>query len=311
MYAAYGLAVLSDSPLDLPEDGPTPFGSIRVRAGAPPEFDAALAESQLDPLQGSWCQYAVLSGGSTYVRWESVGEFLVPADGGEVRYRRFDERNEASFQVYMLGQALSFALINSGLEPLHGTAVVVDGHAVALLGESGAGKSTLASALIDAGFQLLTDDVLMPYDLHGGVYVLPGPARIKLFPDIAASRPAGDEGGAAMNPFTDKLIVPLAPRHVCRRAVRLKAVYVIDAPEPAADAGRVVAGPLAPRHAVMALVRSAFNRYVVGAERLARQLSASVALAERVPVRRLTYPRTLVTLPDVVSVLSVGLVEET
>ena len=90
-----------------------------------------------------------------------------------------------SFQVYLLGQALSFALLKLGFEPLHATAVVVDGRAVALLGESGSGKSTLAAAFVDAGFQMLTDDVLMVHECRGEAMAYPGPARLKLFPKVA------------------------------------------------------------------------------------------------------------------------------
>ena len=55
---------------------------------------------------------------------------------------------------------LSFSLLSLGYEPLHATAVVVDGEAVAFLGDCGYGKSTLGAAFLARGFPLLTDDVL-------------------------------------------------------------------------------------------------------------------------------------------------------
>ena len=61
----------------------------------------------------------------------------------------------------MLGQALSFALIERGFEPLHGTAVVVDGVAAVFLGGSGCGKSSLAASFLATGHRVLTDDLLI------------------------------------------------------------------------------------------------------------------------------------------------------
>ena len=75
--------------------------------------------------------------------------------------RQHDEAQEESFQVYLLGQALSYALVNAGFEPLHATAIVVNGGAVVLLGSSGFGKSSLAACFLEAGHRLLTDDLLI------------------------------------------------------------------------------------------------------------------------------------------------------
>jgi hypothetical protein len=44
--------------------------------------------------------------------------------------------------------------------PLHGSAIEIDGRAYAFIGNSGAGKSTLASAFLNNGYRLLTDDVI-------------------------------------------------------------------------------------------------------------------------------------------------------
>lgn len=44
--------------------------------------------------------------------------------------------------------------------PLHGSAIAIDGKALAIVGESGAGKSTLASAFLKKGYRLLSDDVI-------------------------------------------------------------------------------------------------------------------------------------------------------
>lgn len=46
-------------------------------------------------------------------------------------------------------------------QPIHASAVAVDGHAVLILGASGAGKSTLALEMISRGADLVADDQVL------------------------------------------------------------------------------------------------------------------------------------------------------
>lgn len=63
-----------------------------------------------------------------------------------------------------------------GLHPVHAACVARDGRGVLLTGPSGAGKSTLALALVEAGFDFLSDDLVF---LAGG----PKAVRALGFPD--------------------------------------------------------------------------------------------------------------------------------
>ena len=51
-------------------------------------------------------------------------------------------------------------LLQRKILPLHGSVIAIDGKAYAFVGDSGAGKSTLASAFLNQGYQILTDDVI-------------------------------------------------------------------------------------------------------------------------------------------------------
>ncbi|MDG0814411.1 phosphoenolpyruvate carboxykinase (ATP) [Cohnella rhizosphaerae] len=63
-------------------------------------------------------------------------------------------------RLFILGSCMGAALMQRGLLPLHGSAVAIDGQAYGIVGESGAGKSTLAAAFLQAGFPLISDDVI-------------------------------------------------------------------------------------------------------------------------------------------------------
>ncbi|MBP1967048.1 aldolase [Paenibacillus aceris] len=66
-------------------------------------------------------------------------------------------------RLYVLGSCMGALLLQRKILPLHGSAVAIDGKAYAIVGESGAGKSTLASAFLQRGYQLLSDDVVAIY----------------------------------------------------------------------------------------------------------------------------------------------------
>ncbi|MFB3074256.1 MAG: hypothetical protein ACE1Z6_03640, partial [Candidatus Methylomirabilales bacterium] len=109
----------------------------------------------------NWFQHLRLPDGSDYLRWSGLFEFLVSADGRRIACRELECASPESFQTYLIGQVLSFALVKRGIEPLHSTTVVIDGKAVAFLGDSGYGKSSLGAAFLQAGYPLLTDDLLV------------------------------------------------------------------------------------------------------------------------------------------------------
>jgi hypothetical protein len=133
-YYVYGITLRSEIPLALPTDGSGGLAQIEFRTAPASYFSDARRGLTADPASDSWYRFGGLPDHSSYVRWEGVGEFLVSARGNQITARRFNEASLESFQVYLLGQALSFALVKCGFEPLHATTVVVNGEAVAFWG---------------------------------------------------------------------------------------------------------------------------------------------------------------------------------
>src|SRR6267154_4212463 len=155
-YCVYGMVVVSDAPIALPLYSHGGLGQVECLSAPASAFATAMRGIEFDSRSDAWYRYAFLRDGSTYVRWDTVGEFLVSADGRRIVCRRADGSSDESFQVYMLGQALSFALVKQGFEPLHAKVVVVEGQAVAFLGGNAFGKSSLAACFLEAGYSLLT-----------------------------------------------------------------------------------------------------------------------------------------------------------
>jgi hypothetical protein len=270
-------------------------GSSQAHTAA---FDEA-AHTETDDTRSAWFRYAQLGGGAVYLRWSQLVEFLVSADGREIAVRRCASASAEAFYTYMLGQALSFALIKQGFEPLHATVVLVDGQAVAFLGECGRGKSSIAAAFLQAGHRLLTDDQLVLTN-HDRVWTAhPGPPRIKLFPEIAERFLGARAAGTPITHLSRKLSMPLDHRQTSSTAVPLKAVYVLAAPRAEPRSGRIAMRRLSPRRACVALLRHTFNSRVVDTDRLQRQFALATGVAAAVPVKLLSYPRDLSLLASV------------
>ena len=301
-YTVYGIALRSQIPLALQQR--TQLGDsaeIELQTAPASFFEEAIRGAAFREGLQDWYQYARLPDRSSYVRWDGLGEFLVSSDGRRLACRMFEGALSESFQVYLVQRALSFALLKRGFEPFHATAVVVDGQAVAFIGNSGFGKSSLAACFLNQGHKLLTDDLLLILQGASGPMAYPGPARIKLFPDMARRFLGERFSGVPMNTGTKKLVLPLGVEQTCGRPVPLNAVYVLESPREM-KRGRqrgIRLDALNQREAFMALVRNTFNYLHTDSERLQRQFAEASWLASAVPVKGLSHPRVVGSLPTV------------
>jgi hypothetical protein len=276
--------------LRLVEDSPQFFADAALEAGPSPSTN--------------WFHHARLEDGSVYLRWHGHFEFVVSPDGGRIAGRPLSTTSAEAFHAYLLGQVLSFSLLKRGTDPLHGTAVVVDGAAIAFLGDCGYGKSSLAAAFLAAGHRVLTDDLLVvkpdpTRSEAGGFVAYPGPPRIKLSPEIAGAVLDTQSGCARMNNLTSKLVLPLASHQVQDTPVPLKAIYLLTCPRPRAQSDRVTIRRLSQRKAFMELIRNTFNAQVTDRDRLERQFRQASRLVSVLPIKSLSYRRHMSMLPTV------------
>jgi hypothetical protein len=228
-------------------------------------------------------------------------EFLISSNGRTIEYHRLQQATTESLTTYLLGQVLSFPLLSFGFEPLHATAVVIDGEAIAFLGDCGDGKSTLGAAFVARGFPILTDDVLALEARDGRWIAHAGPARLKLFPTVA-EKVLGRGNGRQMNPGTSKLVLQLSAGQASEGSLPLRALYVLNDPV-RRPTPTVSIAPLSGQQAFLALIQATFNVIQVDRARLANQFSMATRLAAEVPLRRLTYPRKLSSLDAVCQAL--------
>jgi hypothetical protein len=233
---------------------------------------------------------------SVRIRWKDHFEFHVSARGECVRWRRLTIVHDEVLFTYLLNQVLSHCMVAKGMEPLHATCVVVDGMAMAFLGDTGYGKSTLAAAFLKRGYPLLTDDLLMLHFVSSGVLAFPSLARLKLHPD-SSDATMNSRRSMPMNNFTTKMILPLGQMEHVSHSVPLRAVYVL----PTRHGSTTICIRRATGHrALIPIVRNTFNTMWLTEPRLVRQFAFASRLASAVPIRYLSFPRQLEALPRVV-----------
>lgn len=273
---------------------------MRLGPAGARRFEHVRHRLRLPPAPHDWFECGRLPDGGTYLHWQNLFEFLISADGRAIAYRGLAKATQESLTTYLLGQVLSFSLLSFGWEPLHSTAVVIDGEAIGFLGDCGYGKSTIGAAFVARGFHLLTDDVLALEENAGAWTAHAGPPRLKLFPSVA-QKVLARGAGHRLNAGTSKLVLRLSPAETCNGAVPLRSLYVLSDPVRSRDAApsRIAIVPLGGEEAFLEVIRAAFNLIRVDRGRLENQFAMASRLVGGIPLRRLVFPRRLRWLNDV------------
>ncbi|PYZ94645.1 aldolase [Salipaludibacillus keqinensis] len=147
-------------------------------------IDVKIHKSELDEVwqeQALSTQMAVIKEHSIMVMIPNVAIFLIE-NGKDIRVSPFTGAKEDQIRLYLLGTCMGAILMQRKILPLHGSAIVIEGKVYVLVGESGAGKSTLASAFLQKGFKLVSDDVIPVIFSEDGIpLVIPAYPQQKLW----------------------------------------------------------------------------------------------------------------------------------
>ncbi|MGQ3477923.1 serine kinase [Paenibacillus sp. TY11] len=148
-YTAFGLRIASE--LNLPElilAAPGAVEDVVVR-----QADLTVWSDQLEQanfvMQGERFMFQIPGTAIYAVR-----------EGKEIEVSIFPGADPDTVRLFVLGTCMGVLLMQRRILPIHGSAVVIGGRAYAFVGESGTGKSTLAAAFRQAGYQMVSDDVI-------------------------------------------------------------------------------------------------------------------------------------------------------
>jgi hypothetical protein len=117
------------------------------------------------------------------MRFPGLADFIAHRDTGQVECIPVQGLNQTTLQHLYLNQVMPAVLSLLHRPVFHASCVVMDGAAIAFIGNSGQGKSTLATHLALQGSPLLTDDGLELEWAAEGYLALPSHPAIRLWDD--------------------------------------------------------------------------------------------------------------------------------
>lgn len=225
--------------------------------------------------------------------------FLHIQGGTQIIVDRPETMPDSEVALILIGLGWGLLCHQRRLTPLHCSAVVQDGSAMAFTGESGAGKSTLLTGLVRRGYAPCTDDLMV---------IAPGdPPRIhemrigmKLWDDAVShfALTPGDE--LRLRDTRRKFHVP--HQDTSRDSTRpLGALYILSDSAPGSDP---VITPLEGSSSWIELFRSVYRVDMLPWARPVGELARQVtALAQSVPLYRFSRPRDFSRFDDGLDVL--------
>lgn len=231
-----------------------------------------------------------LSGEWFHLAYSDGTEFVVDREARHIWGTWHEPLTLEDAVTYLVGPILGFALRLRGKISLHACAVVIDGAAVAFLGESGAGKSTLAAAFAGRGHPVLCDDAAVLDAIDQRIWVQPGCPRIRLWPDSVEALYGSANRLPRLTPNWDKRYLDLAqlPNGYGFAARPLAAVYALQERTDIRSSPRMEAMP--PREALLALLSHSYGSYFQEPAMRAKELQILAGLVDLLPIRRLSPP---------------------
>lgn len=111
-----------------------------------------------------------------------AGRILIE-NGKRATFDAFPSADADRIRVTFIGTTQSMLWYQRGYLPLHASALLVDGRAIAIGAHSHGGKSVLAAALTTRGYPLIADDMMVVDWSPEVPVVLPGYQKLRLWKD--------------------------------------------------------------------------------------------------------------------------------
>ncbi|MBZ9870199.1 serine kinase [Mesorhizobium sp. BR1-1-9] len=290
-YRAYGLTIASEVALPELEPAEPAAADVLISVGAidmPKPSPEAATIFRFEPDR-------------QYLAWHAVGAFLI-SDACRIEVEPAPGIDDALIAFPLLGPVMALILHQRGLLVLHASAVAIAGKSAIFMGDKGAGKSTTASAMIRAGHELLTDDVVALDLSHPDEpMIVPGFPQIKLAADAAAT--ISLEGAQVRPPVHPAINKAQHRLHgaFSRDRVPATRIYILERGQ------KAEISPMPGIAALPAVIRfsyvTRFGRAALVGDFAAAHLGHCARLADRVGVCRLEVSTGLDRIGEVVSLV--------
>lgn len=290
----YGLTIESVFPL--------PGAPAVSRFDAPPDltltwepegaWDPAPWRITLSAASSAYPDIGMDDDGRVCLLWGKELRFIISPRRDRIRLISRAAKLEYA-PTLVVGFVLGYYLCLQDVLCLHGSVLVRDGQAFAVLGDGGAGKSTIAAGLVRRGAVLLSDDLVVISRTASRVEVEPGSGSMRL-DSTAAERVLGTAEDLPRVPYLNKVSWDLSGRldapdaRYCSHPTPLSEMYILQDGD---GCGEVTIGPeLPPPAALRHLIAAWYPPGHLGLLSKER-LHDLGGLAAAVPLRVIRYPK--------------------
>ena len=309
LYSIFGITLTSDFP----------FANRLVKGSGSPRLSFSCVDQP--PIPPGWQQtapayaspYRTDAGESVVylhrledcdvLRFTNAADFYLWSD--RILCHLLNAAYDYLVEIFLLGAVLSFWLERQGIPALHASAISIENRTVVFLSMKKGGKSLLAAALMQAGYPLLTDDIL-PVVRQGKTFLgQPGYPNMRMLPGEAKYFLGHYQNLGIIHPALSKRRVLVGPDGFgtfCNIPQPLACFYLPGRRKPGKKETQIQIDvtPITPAAAVIELVRHSFTCHILEALGWQSQrLDFFTQLVQQVPMHRLTYPSGFDHLPRV------------
>lgn len=232
------------------------------------------------------------------LRFPDQADFVIPADLQQIVCTPVPDMDVSTVNSLFENSVRPAIGNHAGSLNLHGSAVVMGGRALAIMGYSRRGKTTLAGALAREGFPFLTEDVLALSISSSGYLVSPQRAVLRVFADSAAYLLNSGDPAAERGEKRELAAGSFFPS--AEHSVPLGAICILGPGE----TDKVSIRPLDQAGFLAEIMQHSFILDVEDRTALREHFDRLAGLAGHVPCYLLDYPRDFSQLPTVVEAIS-------
>lgn len=207
--------------------------------------------------------------------------------------------DDGELRLFVLGTCMGIVLMQRKTLPLHGSAVAIDGHVFAFVGEQGAGKSTLAHAFLKRGGQLITDDVIAISHIEDKPYVIPAYPQQKLWEESLQAFGEKTEGYKSLFSRESKYAIPIESNY-CESPLPISRIYELIP----GDTNKVILSAIEGLYRFLTLHRHTYRNFLISRLNLKEwHFNQTAKILSSIPCLQIQRPTDYFSADEIVSLI--------
>lgn len=292
-YKIYGLKISSSRQISILADAVASPADIAVDfiAGHLPDLDLPWQHVSTPALEVrnavSLLTAETTAGEYTQVNYQlRIGQMSVRVNPQKSQvWISFESITYEDMESFFVGTIMGAILRLCDQVCLHASVVVINGKAVAFLGQKRSGKSTTAAAFARLGYQVLADDIAVIKEEDHQFYIQPGYPRLRLRPKTAEVMYAGETSDLPMvNSRVNSRYADITDQF-CTDPLPITALFILTAGETGLVEPSVELLSLS--HRLVHLGKNTFANYMITPQNRKTEFELLARLAIKIPVNKL------------------------